>query len=109
MQTALKYCAMSAPMLKPSYLLVFPFGAVVMLAVSKLRTVNPPPPQHVYELRLYHVKAGKMDALKSRFGDHTDALFARHNMKSVGYWSPLRRTQKTCSSTSWSIPAGRKR
>jgi hypothetical protein len=39
-------------------------------------------------LRLYHVKEGKMDALKARFGDHTDALFKRHNMKSVGYWQP---------------------
>ncbi len=45
-------------------------------------------PHHVYELRLYHAKEGKMDALKARFGDHTDAIFRRHNMKSIGYWSP---------------------
>jgi len=43
---------------------------------------------HVYELRMYHVKEGKMDALVSRFGDHTDAIFKRHNMKSIGYWVP---------------------
>ena len=29
-----------------------------------------------------------MDALRARFGDHTDAIFKRHNMKSIGYWSP---------------------
>jgi hypothetical protein len=29
-----------------------------------------------------------MDALISRFGNHTDAIFRRHNMKSIGYWSP---------------------
>jgi len=29
-----------------------------------------------------------MDALKARFGDHTDALFKRHGMKSIGYWQP---------------------
>jgi len=46
------------------------------------------PPQHVYELRLYHVREGKIEALKARFGDHTDALFKRHNMKSIGYWIP---------------------
>ena len=46
------------------------------------------PAHHVYELRLYHVHEGKMDALKARFGDHTDALFKRHNMKSIGYWVP---------------------
>ena len=43
---------------------------------------------HVYELRLYHVNPGKMDALRARFGDHTDAIFKRHNMKSIGYWLP---------------------
>ena len=45
-------------------------------------------PREFYELRLYHVNQGKMDALKARFGDHTDSIFKRHNMKSVGYWSP---------------------
>lgn len=29
-----------------------------------------------------------MDALRDRFGDHTNAIFKRHNMKSVGYWVP---------------------
>jgi len=37
---------------------------------------------------MYHVKPGKMDALVARFGDHTDAIFKRHNMKSIGYWVP---------------------
>jgi len=45
-------------------------------------------PQHVYELRMYHVNEGKLEALKARFGDYTDALFKRHNMKSIGYWVP---------------------
>src|SRR5262249_26387075 len=49
---------------------------------------NPTPAQHVYELRMYHVNAGKIEALVSRFGDHTDAIFKRHSMKSVGYWLP---------------------
>ena len=44
--------------------------------------------QHVYELRLYRVNEGKMEALIARFGDHTDAIFKRHNMKSIGYWRP---------------------
>ena len=59
-----------------------------MLAFGKLRASNPQPPHHAYELRLYHAKEGKMDALKARFRDHTDAIFSRHNMKSIGYWSP---------------------
>jgi hypothetical protein len=44
--------------------------------------------QHVYELRMYHVNEGKMDALIARFGDHTDAIFRRHNMTSIGFWRP---------------------
>ena len=59
-----------------------------MLAFSKLSASNPQPPSHIYELRLYHAHEGKMDALKARFGDHTDAIFRRHNMKNIGYWVP---------------------
>ena len=59
-----------------------------MLAFSKLGASNTQSPLHVYELRLYHAKQGKMGALKARFGDHTDSIFKRHNMKSIGYWSP---------------------
>ena len=88
MQTSLKYRAMRASNLKPSYVLSFLLGVTLMLAFSKLGASNPQSPHHVYELRLYHVNEGKMDALKARFGDHTDAIFRRHNMKSIGYWSP---------------------
>jgi hypothetical protein len=59
-----------------------------MLGFSTIRGSDAQPPQHVFELRMYHAKEGKMDALKERFGDHTDALFRRHNIKSIGYWSP---------------------
>ena len=88
MQSPLKDRAMSASPLKPSYLLAILCGAALMLAIVRLPASSPQPPHHAYELRLYHVKEGKMDALKARFGDHTDAIFKRHNMKSIGYWSP---------------------
>jgi len=39
-------------------------------------------------IRLYHAKEGKMDALKRALVIHTDSIFKRHNMKSIGYWSP---------------------
>ncbi|HVI78767.1 MAG TPA: NIPSNAP family protein, partial [Candidatus Acidoferrum sp.] len=75
--------------LKPSYVLSFLLGVtLIMLAFSKLGASNAQSPPHVYELRLYHAKEGKMNALKARFGDHTDSIFKRHNMKSIGYWSP---------------------
>jgi NIPSNAP len=74
--------------MKATYLLSFLGGAAMTLGMSGLSGSDTTPPHHVYELRLYHVKEGKMDALKARFGDHTDAIFKRHNMKSIGYWSP---------------------
>ena len=88
MQSPLKDRAMSASPLKPSYLLAILCGAALMLAIVRLPASSAQPPHHVYELRLYHVKEGKIDALKARFGDHTDAIFKRHNMKSIGFWRP---------------------
>jgi NIPSNAP. len=55
------------------------------------------PSHHVYELRLYHVNQGEMDALRARFGDHTDAIFKRHNMKSVDYWVPNSRVSSAAA------------
>ena len=42
----------------------------------------------VYELRVYHAMEGKLDALLARFRDHTDAIFDRHGLKLVGFWTP---------------------
>ena len=88
MQTTLKNRAASVSLLKPSYVFSFLCGAAVMLGLSTLRRPNAQPTNHIYELRLYHVNEGKLEALKARFRDHTDALFRRHNMKSIGYWWP---------------------
>ena len=43
---------------------------------------------HVYEMRMYYVTPGKMDALLARFADHTEAIFKRYNLKTIGYWVP---------------------
>ena len=72
--------------MRTRYFLFFLYGAAMMLGFSALS--GPNPSHHVYELRMYHVNAGRMEALKARFGNHTDAIFKRHNMKSVGYWVP---------------------
>jgi len=66
--------------------LCFLCGALVALSFAAVGESTPA--HHVYELRIYHVTEGKMDALKARFGDYTDAIFKRHNMKSLGYWVP---------------------
>jgi len=74
--------------MKSSYVLFSLLGAMVMLGFTTLRESNAQPAHHVYELRMYHVNPGKMDALRNRFRDHVDALFRQHNMKSIGFWTP---------------------
>ena len=66
-------------------ILSFVCGAAAILGFQSLASN---PSHHVYELRLYHVNPDKMDALSARFRDNTDAIFKRHNMKSIGYWVP---------------------
>ena len=42
----------------------------------------------VYELRTYVANEGKLNALHARFRDHTLALFEKHGMRNVAYWTP---------------------
>lgn len=42
----------------------------------------------LYQLRVYHTYPGKLDDLAARFRNHTMTIFARHGMRSVGYWLP---------------------
>jgi hypothetical protein len=42
----------------------------------------------VFEMRTYTTPPGKLEALKTRFRDHTVKLFEKHGMTNVGYWVP---------------------
>jgi hypothetical protein len=42
----------------------------------------------VFELRIYHTNPGRLPALTARFRDHTESLFKKHGLTSVGYWTP---------------------
>lgn len=44
--------------------------------------------QRVFELRVYYAHPGKMSALHARFRNHTCALFKKHGMDLIGFWSP---------------------
>jgi hypothetical protein len=41
-----------------------------------------------FELRIYHVAPGKMQALQTRFLEHTNKLFDKHGMTIIGFWTP---------------------
>jgi hypothetical protein len=43
----------------------------------------------VFEIRTYTAEPGKLDALHSRFSDHTLEIFKKHGMHSVAYFAPL--------------------
>jgi hypothetical protein len=63
-------------------------AAVLVLAGYAVGRASQPAPSHVYELRTYTATEGKLDAVNARFRDHTRRIFERHNIKSVGYWTP---------------------
>ena len=42
----------------------------------------------VFEVRTYTAEPGKLDALHARFREHTDSIFKKHGMTSVGYFAP---------------------
>jgi hypothetical protein len=43
----------------------------------------------LFELRTYTTEPGKLDALQTRFRDHTTKLFEKHGMTNIGYWTPV--------------------
>lgn len=42
----------------------------------------------VFEMRTYTTFDGKLDALNTRFKDHTTKLFEKYGMQNIGYWIP---------------------
>jgi hypothetical protein len=62
---------------------------------SRQDEANPKQTSTIYELRVYHVAAGKLGELLARFRDHTMKVFDRHGIKSVAYWTPVDEPQKS--------------
>lgn len=48
----------------------------------------------LFEMRTYYAAEGKLEALHSRFRDHTVGLFERHGMTNIGYWTPVDNPQR---------------
>jgi uncharacterized protein (DUF1330 family) len=64
-------------------------GALSMDAQTPAPSPSLVKDERVYELRTYYAADGKMEALHSRFRDHTMKIFAKHKMKVVGFWGPV--------------------
>jgi NIPSNAP len=65
------------------------FGETASAEMQDRAVGSKPTTTSVYELRVYHTYAGKLDDLLTRFRDHTMRLFEKHGMKNVAYWTPI--------------------
>ena len=63
--------------------------APIELIRSTLSSVHPNIRWCTSSIRTYTAADGKLDALESRFRDHTMNLFERHGMKNIAYWIPV--------------------
>ena len=63
--------------------------AITALPVLAQTPEEKPADSRLYELRTYHANEGKLDALLTRFRDHTCALFEKHGMENVAYFTPV--------------------
>ncbi|MEK7677922.1 MAG: NIPSNAP family protein [Verrucomicrobiota bacterium] len=62
-----------------------------------IASVSAPEPR-VFELRTYLTPPGRLDALNARFRDHTVALFQKHGIINIGYWTKMQ-DQKEADTT----------
>ncbi|MBC8164399.1 MAG: NIPSNAP family protein [Bryobacteraceae bacterium] len=60
----------------------------LLLASLLMTTMTFAADTRIYELRTYRTLDGRLDALMTRFRDHTLRLFEKHGMENLGYWVP---------------------
>jgi len=76
-------------MLRKSFLTLFVIAAAAGVGFQLGRTTTArAATSHVFEVRTYTAEPGKLDALHARFRDHTQQIFNKQGMTSVGYFAP---------------------
>ncbi|HAK76976.1 MAG TPA: NIPSNAP family protein [Runella sp.] len=48
----------------------------------------------LFETRIYYTEPGRLEALLTRFRNHTTKIFEKHGMTNIGYWVPLHEENK---------------
>jgi hypothetical protein len=79
---------MSTKLLAAAGLLVAGFAAGRVTSPSVVVAAAAQAQPRIFELRTYTAAEGKLANVNARFRDHTRAIFDRHNMTSIGYWTP---------------------
>jgi hypothetical protein len=59
-----------------------------LLLATLVFTMTMTAENRVFEQRTYTTVDGRLDALLTRFRDHTTKLFEKHGMTNIGYWVP---------------------
>jgi hypothetical protein len=71
------------------FVLTFAAGFTMRGVLGPAPVVQAAQANRVFEVRTYVASAGKLEALKTRFRDHTIRFFDKYNMKGIGYWTPI--------------------
>jgi len=61
--------------------------------LSTVTSIAADPDTRVFEMRTYYAAEGKLDELHARFRNHTLALFEKHGITSIGYWTPIQNAE----------------
>ena len=61
------------------------FAAIRARGAEEKAAVQKP---RCFEMRTYTAAEGKIEALHKRFREHTNALFVKHGMTIIGFWTP---------------------
>jgi hypothetical protein len=64
-------------------------AAMLLGAATVSAEEKPAGKERFFEMRIYTAAEGKLEALHARFRDHTNALFTKHGIEMVGYWTPV--------------------
>lgn len=59
---------------------------VFMVWAKDLNSTKTPKPSGIFQLRTYHLLPGKLEAIQTRFRDHTQVLFEKQGLSNYPYW-----------------------
>jgi hypothetical protein len=62
---------------------------VFMVWANDLNSREVSRPSGIFQLRTYHLLPGRLDAIQTRFRDHTQALFEKQGLSNYPYWITL--------------------
>ena len=70
-------------------LLVLAVAVGPAILIDAAQSAEPKKTVRLFELRKYTTHPSKLDDLNKRFREHTNALFEKHGMTLIGFWTPV--------------------